>query len=464
MECVSTCRLCTEKIASEPNSIKDDNFKMKIDSVFCFPIELKQGYSTSVCQMCSEIICQFYEFSENVRLNQEKLAAVEHKPSFEEVKVESVENFASTGNLDLPVDESKLKLDSVSDEQDSGEDIFVDFIDATDEPDKQSNKNKSEERSHQTVEHKKKKNNKSNEEQKREDELLQDFYKFVCEICEDSVPDFPSLRRHFRKNHNLNGYIRCCKRKFFRRCYLLEHIEKHVNPEAIRCEICNKNYADRECLQIHKTQAHGKIEDRPFKCDLCSSSFSRRNMLNNHLSTHEKAQCPQCDKILANKASLSLHLSTVHGGQRSARICDTCGKNFLSKNAYEQHLKKHQGIDTTEQKLQCSICYKWLVGKRGYQHHMQYIHNESGQSFVCDECNQTYPNSRALRLHKNSVHVDSVFSCELCGKNFKRSRSLKEHMASHTGETLYKCRFCGQGMNNNGNLYTHIKKCHRDER
>ncbi|XP_053685533.1 transcription factor grauzone-like [Sabethes cyaneus] len=468
MEYVSTCRLCTVEIASERgevNSIENHDFKMKIDSVFHFPIELKHGYSTTVCQMCSDIICQFYEFSEKVRLNQEKLVGIEHKPPFVEVKGEPVEIPVTIGNLNLSVDDSQFKLESVSDEQDSGEDIFVDFIDTTDEPDKQSNNNQSEELNHQTVEREKKKNAvKSKEEQKREDELLHDFYKFVCEICDASVPDFPSLRRHFRKNHNLSGYLRCCKKKLFKRCYLLEHIEKHTNPKAIRCEICNKNYADKECLQIHKTHAHGKIEDRPFKCDLCGSTFSRRNMLTNHMSTHEKAQCPQCDKILACKASLSVHLLRVHSGQRHARICDTCGKEFLSKSAYEQHLKKHQGIKTPEQKLQCPTCNKWLVGRLGYQRHMRYIHNESGQSFVCDVCNQTYPNSRALRIHKNEVHVDSVFNCTICGKNFKRSRSLKEHMASHTGETLYKCRFCGVGMNNNGNLYTHIKKSHSGER
>ncbi|XP_055536238.1 transcription factor grauzone-like [Wyeomyia smithii] len=461
MECI--CRLCAEKIAKEMYSIEDPDLKMKMDYVLRFPVDLKQGYSSSVCQSCSDIICKFYQFAEKVRLNQEK-NIIERRLSIEQVKVESLEKFPT--DLATSVDLKTIKLESVfDDQQDSGngEDIFIEFHD-DDNQQNETNKSGSYEPQEQMGKPEAKKNNiKSKEKRKREDELLQDFYKFVCEICDETVSDFTQLRHHFRKSHNLSGYVRCCKRKYFKRCYLLEHIEKHINPEASQCEICKKNYADKECLQIHKIQAHGNIEDRPFKCELCKSSFSRRSMLNNHLSTHEKAQCPQCDRILASKSSLSVHLLNVHSGKRHTKICDSCGKEFLSKGAYEHHLKKHQGIDTTEKKVQCKICHKWLAGKVIYKRHMRYIHNEKGQSFICDVCKQVYPNSRALAIHKNSVHVDATFDCTICDKKFKRSRSLKEHMANHTGEMLYNCAVCGVGMNNNGNLYTHMKKCHPNE-
>ena len=156
------------------------------------------------------------------------------------------------------------------------------------------------------------------------DEQVRMFFRMSCEICDIKFDTFVCAKRHYRVAHSRTGYLSCCTKRYFRRADLVDHIIKHLDPEAfkyltynfclrifninslvifrLRCKICNKTFKDRVGLK-HHIENHNSIEDRPFKCKLCKSSFNKRYILDQHVRvTHvteedKKFKCDDCGKM-----------------------------------------------------------------------------------------------------------------------------------------------------------------------
>ena len=85
---------------------------------------------------------------------------------------------------------------------------------------------------------------------------------FKCEICDESIPQYGSLRRHIYRKHG--------GRKF--------------NP--VTCEECGKQLGDKSKLTKHKDSVH--LNKKPFKCDICQLNMSRIDNLKQHkLKVHK---------------------------------------------------------------------------------------------------------------------------------------------------------------------------------
>lgn len=65
-----------------------------------------------------------------------------------------------------------------------------------------------------------------------ENNKIREFFNLKCEICLRMFDSFAKLRAHYRIEHDVYGYVICCKKKIYRRCFLLEHIDWHTNPAA----------------------------------------------------------------------------------------------------------------------------------------------------------------------------------------------------------------------------------------
>ncbi|XP_065366261.1 transcription factor grauzone-like [Calliphora vicina] len=280
----------------------------------------------------------------------------------------------------------------------------------------------------------------------------------ICDLCSESANNFDKLRSHFREKHKTRFYIKCCERKFFRRCVLVNHIQLHLNPETHKCDICGKSSSTKHNLKLHKKVMHE--DTKQLKCDICEKLFKQKVTLERHLLTHSTGSkdfvCSECGKGYVAEQLLKLHIKHVHNVDR---VCDQCGKTIHGFQALKKHLMEHAGIERPT--FRCDICGVELKSPNGLKRHKAAYHNDGTTIYVCGVCGKVASSENALLNHKKLVHVvERKHKCTYCDKAFKRPKSLREHIATHTGQDLYQCPHCPQTFRVSANMHHHRKKVH----
>lgn len=454
----SSCRLCLVPITNAAVDLYAEQLIEMVESVFRITFVRAKWFPQMICKDCQALVLQIHDYMQKVRANQDYLQSVNSnlpKTRSAEVKTESDSEQKYEPTIEQPKSpetkpiEDKEENDQLQpSEEDAGNDDYKEHSIEEVIPKRRR---------------KIKKTKSTDETRAKEEELIKRYYTFRCDVCSKETTNFKALLDHFRESHKTSGYIKCCNKKLYRRCRLLDHISKHQDPDTFRCEICNKTYACRTSLELHNMHLHLSENEKPHKCSVCSKSFAKDYQLKCHMVRHVAVECPKCGRILSNRLSLRDHLINVHSevGQKQS-VCDICGKGFRSKVSFQRHVLMHQGA-APDNRVQCHLCPRWLTNKMGLQKHIRTQHMEIGNQFVCGDCGKISPNSSALQQHRRVVHAEEKFSCEVCGKRFKRAITLKEHRAIHTGEKLYSCRFCPMTFISNANMYSHQKKMHPDE-
>lgn len=125
---------------------------------------------------------------------------------------------------------------------------------------------------------------------------------------------------------------------------------------ALRCEQCNRVYADRNSMRIHFLSKHKKDEDKMFTCSQCPKKFFRRYSLRQHElvghSDHKNAclavdeeiakfmslHCELCHKEANNFTSLKGHMRTEH---KTKGYVKCCNKKFRERGLLVEHIRVH---------------------------------------------------------------------------------------------------------------------------
>ncbi|KAK8382304.1 hypothetical protein O3P69_015324 [Scylla paramamosain] len=138
---------------------------------------------------------------------------------------------------------------------------------------------------------------------------------------------------------------------------------------------------------------------KPFKCEVCSKSFAKKQYLTKHKYRHREVK---------------------------PHACDVCNKRFAQKFEVAVHKIKHTG----ERPHQCNVCGKPFRSKVNLLHHKM---RHTGE----------YP-----------------FLCSICNKGFSTQLQLERHVTMHTGSHPYKCSICQRGYTQRTNLMKHLAKSH----
>ena len=158
-----------------------------------------------LCKLCWAICEGFHEFLQIVASNyayqdyNDIKVKIETIGEIDEEEAEAYEEYTQ----DEPIEELKAENDY--------EEFYLDAPD------------------HSPTVKKKRKNAKSRTKIQADDKKICLFSSMACEVCSRPLESMANATSHYKKEHDMKGYLKCCGRRFTQRYRLVHHVNTHLN-------------------------------------------------------------------------------------------------------------------------------------------------------------------------------------------------------------------------------------------
>lgn len=273
---------------------------------------------------------------------------------------------------------------------------------------------------------------------------------WICEYCNGEFDTELNLAKHLVKTHDAkksDHLCNICTEKFTELEALLTHMRNHCEIAQHKCSIdgCNRGFAYKMSLAIHlnKHKSTNRSSITRKTQDNLSEIAKHYATISIETDNNDKKpmNCEICSKELASRASLLLHIQTIHIGQQIRCTNGKCSKIFRSNTGLYRHMKLCHPEDVNK----CDICHKFVYSKEKFSEH-QLRHNQPGSSsagsagsFACNICTMTFLRKFELRSHLNKHEKD--ISCTLCNEKFSTVKLMLAHRERHGKTPVYTCRY-----------------------
>ncbi|XP_048354417.1 zinc finger protein 335 isoform X1 [Sphaerodactylus townsendi] len=140
---------------------------------------------------------------------------------------------------------------------------------------------------------------------------------FPCPVCSRVYPMQKRLTQHMKthsaeKPHMCDKCGKSFKKRYTFKMHLLTHIQAVAN-RRFKCEFCDHVCEDKKVLLNHQLL---HINDKPFRCSLCSYATMREDFLLSHLAVKHTGgkpfACEFCHFTTKHKKNLRLHVQCRH--------------------------------------------------------------------------------------------------------------------------------------------------------
>ena len=130
---------------------------------------------------------------------------------------------------------------------------------------------------------------------------------------------------------------------------------KHYHTKLIE----NTDFSNLEVEVIDESKQSNQVKNdkTKFQCASCDCNYSRKDVLNKHISScHEKVdyetnlkkllKCPSCDYKPLRREHLRRHIKNVHQFEKTKLLkCPSCDYKPLRREHLRRHIKNvHQSV------------------------------------------------------------------------------------------------------------------------
>lgn len=264
-----------------------------------------------------------------------------------------------------------------------------------------------------------------------------------CKLCDDLIPDFPSLKSHLIEKHKKNLDPKSGDGV----------LPFKVTFNEFPCALCTEKYTEFKSLNHHMN-----VHFQNFICEQCGTGFITPERLRTHAFSHETGSfpCDSCDKIFRSTNAKNEHYATVHMKVKRHR-CPHCPEAFRNYFQRNKHISAVHGLKLKE--FKCTMCPKvfTISGKLGV--HVRTVHLKL-KRFSCGVCEWKFYSKSELKDHMVKHGGERKYQCSVCKKAYARKYTLREHMRIHENDRRFVCTICGRSFIQNCSLKHHMKIHH----
>ena len=254
-------------------------------------------------------------------------------------------------------------------------------------------------------------------------------------------------KKKFIQDQKFGDIYKCstCDQECANSTRLIEHFQEvHLNLRPFKCEGCNLTFSRQSNLTKHQRRGACKnINGKEIKIDKRKPTPKSAEK-----KTELRFKCAVCALVCKSSYRLMDHYNEVHVGLRPF-ICDGCGMSFSRKSNMTKHQRKGacKGLDNSHDSelggrvlpeidsiFECKKCDKVFKYKQSYQQHMDRVHLGK-KDHQCDECGQLFTQIHHLRRHRVKVHNQGEeimpHACSICENRFVSMAAWRTHMRKY---------------------------------
>ena len=258
-----------------------------------------------------------------------------------------------------------------------------------------------------------------------------------------------------------------------------DHAIMTNDDNYLECDYCPESFALRDVLEEHLKSHDFKLS---YYCEDCNTEFvSAKAKRSHNVRCLSKLICKYCNTLLDSKGKKRQH-EQKHIDNMYGQLCDVCGEKFKHQGTLDQHFKTQHMI--WDKIYQCPKCPKKFAFKQKLSFHVKSVHTTM-RAYLCEDCGADFKNPASLRHHRIRKHhpTSNKRECSVCGKMvpfyslskhmythkaytiqcphcdkmFKNSSTLKQHLRIHEDQRQYRCDTCGVGFNRRDGLRLHMR-------
>ncbi|XP_043278452.1 uncharacterized protein [Venturia canescens] len=248
-------------------------------------------------------------------------------------------------------------------------------------------------------------------------------------------------------------YLECdyCPETFSLRDVLEEHLKSHDYKLMYWCEDCHLEFPTVKTKRAHNAECINKLTCRYCQIVLDSKGKKRQHE-QKHVDNMYGQMCDVCGEKFKHQATLDQHFKTQHMTWEKIYQCTKCPKKFAFKQKLTFHMKS---VHTTLRAWLCEDCGADFKNPASLRHHRIRKHHPTGNKRECQVCHKLVP-FYSLSKHMYT-HKAYTIQCPHCDKMFKNSSTLKQHVRIHEDQRQYRCDTCGVGFNRRDGLRLHMR-------